>query len=335
MPKKILIIFAVIFIAGFIIFKITGNKKKEVTFKEVSLQRGNISLTIETNGMVKPRNRLEIKPPIAGRIDEILVKEGSKIRKGAIVAWMSSTERAALLDTARAKGKEELKKWSDVYKPTPIIAPLTGFIIKRNTEPGQTLSSSDVILVMADDLIIKAQIDETDMGKLKKEQAATITLDAYPENDIFGKIEHIAYESEVINNVTIYQVDIKPLEKLDMLRSGMSADIRIVIDEKEDALLLPSYAVTEGRRGSMVLVKTDQPEPERRRIKTGIDNGEMIEIISGLNENETVLVGADYQGYDRFRRFGGLPGMSNRNRDSKKNSSQNNSGNRTNRNRSR
>lgn len=312
MLKKMIIIFVVIVIAGVLIFN--GKKKKEVKFKEVSLQRGSISLIVETNGTVKPRNRLEIKPPIAGRIDEILVREGAKIRKGKIIAWMSSSERAALLDTARAKGEDELKKWEDVYRPTPIIAPLTGFIIKRNTEPGQTLSSSDVILVMADTLIIKAQVDETDMGKLKKGQSATITLDAYPDDEIAGKIEHIAYESEVINNVTIYQVDIKPLEKLKMLRSGMSADIKIVIKKKESVLLLPTYAVKESKMGSMVMVKTDQGEPERRKIKTGIDNGEMIEIISGIEENDIVLVGAEYAGGNRFRRMGGLPGMRNRSR---------------------
>lgn len=335
MVKKIIVVCIGICIAGVLIFKVTGNKKKEVKFKEVSLQRGSISLIVETNGTVKPRNRLEIKPPIAGRIDEILVREGAKIRKGKIIAWMSSSERAALLDTARVKGEDELKKWEDVYKPTPIIAPLTGFIIKRNTEPGQTLSSSDVMLVMADTLIIKAQVDETDMGKLKKGQSATITLDAYPDDEIAGKIEHIAYESEVINNVTIYQVDIKPLEKLNMLRSGMSADIKIVIKEKESALLLPVYAVRESKMGSMVMVKSDQDEPEMRKIETGIDDGEMIEIISGIDENETVLVGADYQGDERFRRFGGLPGMSNRNRDSNSSKKQSGSNNRTSRSRDR
>lgn len=314
MKQEIIIICTVIAIVGLVIFKVKGNNKKEVKLKEVTPERGSISLIVETNGTVKPRNRLEIKPPISGRIDEILVKEGNRIKKGNIVAWMSSTERAALLDTARAKGEEELKKWEDVYKPTPIIAPLTGFIIKRNTEPGQTVSSSDVIVVMADDLIIKAQVDETDIGKLSKGQSATIVLDAYPENEIAGVVEHIAYESEIISNVTIYQVDIKPLAKLKMLRSGMSADIKIIVEEKEDALLLPSYAVKEGRRGSMVIIKTDQGESKRQRIKTGIDNGEMIEIISGIDDDAIILVGADYKGRSRTRRFGGLPGMSNRNR---------------------
>ncbi|MBN2407645.1 MAG: HlyD family efflux transporter periplasmic adaptor subunit [Elusimicrobia bacterium] len=310
MLKKIIIVCLAITIAALAVFKIAGGRKKEAASREVTPERGNISLTVETNGTVKPRNRLEIKPPIAGRIEDIMVTEGSRITKGDIVAWMSSTERAALLDTARAKGENELKKWEDVYKPTPIIAPLTGFIIKRNTEPGQTVSSSDAILVMADDLIVKAQVDETDMGKLKKDQAAVITLDAYPDDNIPGVVEHIAYESEIINNVTVYNVDIRPLQKLKLLRSGMSADIKITVEEKKNALLLPSYAVNEGRRGSTVLVKTGYDEKEPRRIKTGIDNGEMVEILEGVSEGDIILVSADYQG-EGFRRFGGLPGMSN------------------------
>jgi macrolide-specific efflux system membrane fusion protein len=51
-----------------------------------------------------PQNRLEIKPPIAGRAEEVLVNEGELVKAGQIIAWMSSTDRAALLDAARAQG---------------------------------------------------------------------------------------------------------------------------------------------------------------------------------------------------------------------------------------
>ncbi|MGM0442005.1 MAG: efflux RND transporter periplasmic adaptor subunit [Elusimicrobiota bacterium] len=310
MKKKLIIIITVIAVAGGIIFLVTGDKEEKINYKEVNPRRGDISLTVQTNGTVKPRNRLEVEPPISGRIDEILVREGSRVKKGEIVAWMSSTERAALLDTARSKGEEELKRWEDVYKPTPVIAPITGFIIKRNKEPGQTVTSQDPILVLADDLIIKARVDETDMGKLQKGQSAVITMDAYPGKKIPGTIEHIAYESEVVNNITIYQVDIKPMEELDMLRSGMSADIDIQVQEKKDAMLLPIYAVNMEEGKTTVRVKSkEEDSPKVKKIETGIDNGEMIQVKSGLGENDTVLISGDYRGDDRFRGRGGLPGM--------------------------
>jgi len=282
-----ILIIVIVLIAG--AFFLLRREKKETTYTEIRPERGSISLIVSASGVVKPRNRLEIKPPISGRVEKVLVREGEEIGKGEILAWMSSLDRAALLDAARAQGEKESKKWEDVYKPTPIVAPLKGFIIKRNVEPGQTITSQDPILVMADNLIVQAQVDETDMGKLKPGQKAKIVLDAYPEKDIEGKIEHIAYESQVVNNVTIYQVDILPEETLGIFRSGMSANVDVTISKKEDVLLLPVLAVRERKGKKFVLLKTKSREPENREVQTGIDDGKNVEIVSGLEESDLVL----------------------------------------------
>lgn len=55
---------------------------------------------------------------------------------------MSSTERVALVDTASAKGEAERKRWEKMYSPTPILAPLTGNLILKNVEPGQTVTTA-------------------------------------------------------------------------------------------------------------------------------------------------------------------------------------------------
>jgi len=305
----VFIFIAALIAAALAVWRIQKSRTPEEMFREVRPVRGDISLTVNTNGVVKPRNRLEIIPPVSGRIEEILVREGARVKKGDIIAWMSSTERAALLDTARARGAEEMARWSEVYKPTPIIAPLTGFIIKRVMEPGQTVSMQDPVLVMADDLIVQAQVDETDMGKLTKGQHADISLDAYPGKPVSGEIEHIAYESEVINNVTIYQVDIRPLEKMAFLRSGMSATIEVEIAKKENALLLPSYAVMDGRREKRVLIRTASGESSPVPVKTGMDNGENVEILSGIEESDTVLIHFSKETDSRFAGRFGIPGM--------------------------
>src|SRR6185369_1195320 len=82
----------------------------------VQVTQGPIERTIETTGEVTPLNRVEIKPPISGRIEKLLVDEGDKVRHGQILAWMSSSDRAAILDAARAKGSNEEKKWQEAYK---------------------------------------------------------------------------------------------------------------------------------------------------------------------------------------------------------------------------
>ncbi|MFH1352378.1 MAG: efflux RND transporter periplasmic adaptor subunit [bacterium] len=308
MKRKLflLLVPVVLIIGGFIFFR---KGKKEPDYRDVRPRSGTIVQSISANGTVKPRNRLEIKPPFSGRLDRVLVKEGDMIKKGSILAWMSSQDRAALLDAARSKGAAELKKWEDVYKPTPIVAPMSGFIIKRSFESGQTVGASDAVLVMADNLIVQAQVDETDMGKLNVGQSASIILDAYPENSFSGKIEHIAYESQVVNNVTIYNVDILPSRELQVLRSGMSVEIEIKLNEKKNILILAGSAVQQRRGKSFVLVKTPSGS-DRREIETGISDGVNIEIVSGLSEDDTVLVKTESGERSRGRR--GLPGMSGR-----------------------
>jgi macrolide-specific efflux system membrane fusion protein len=258
----------------------------------VSVTRGSLKAQTPTTGTVEPRNRLEIKPPVSGRIDTIFVAEGDRVKKGKILALMSSSDRAALLDAARTKSAAEYRQWEQVYKPAPIVAPLDGFIINaQSIEPGQTVSASDTILVMADVLIVKAQVDETDIGNISLGQPVTIVLDAYPDQTMNGKVEHIAYESQVINNVTIYEVDVIPNSVPAFFKSGMSATVNFIKEEKANILLLPQKAIK--KIGTQVYVfqldsSTNKYKP--MQIKTGLESTDQIEVVSGLKEGDKVAV---------------------------------------------
>jgi membrane fusion protein, macrolide-specific efflux system len=256
-----------------------------------TVTRGAIRAQIPTTGDVQPRNRLEIKPPVAGRIETVNVEEGDNVKKGQILAMMSSSDRAALLDAARAKGTAEYKRWLDVYNAAPIMAPLDGFVIQKNIEPGQTVTAADAVLVMADKLIVKAQIDETDIGNIKIGQPVNIELDAYPGQSINGKVERIAYESTVINNVTIYQVDILPETVPDFFRSGMSATINFIREEKKDVLMIPLKAIKKlSERSYVFQMDKVTNKVNSIQIKTGLENTSHIEVVSGLKEGDKVLI---------------------------------------------
>ncbi len=264
---------------------------KQEALQKVTVKLGSVRAQIPSTGIVEPRNRLEIKPPVAGRIDSVLVEEGRSIRRGEILAWMSSSDRAALLDAARAKGEEEFRRWEDVYKPTPIVAPLNGFIIQRAIEPGQSVSTGDPVLVMADYLIVKAQVDETDIGDIKLNQPVNIELDAYPGETIPGKVEHIAFESKTISNVTIYEVNIAPGRVPAFFRAGMSATVNFVLQEKDNVLILPLRAVKKVGNQSYVFVETkESKKPEPIQIRTGLQNTLNIQIEGGLSEGDEVFI---------------------------------------------
>jgi len=201
--KVIFGILLLLAISAFVMFKIKSKGSSVEVTKEISPTIGTIQTFISTTGTVLPKNRLEVKPPVNGRIESILVQEGDKVKLGQVLAWMSSTERAALLDAAEGQGEDALKYWKEVYKPIALLAPIDGEVIVATTQPGQTVTTSDAVVVLSDHLIVRAQVDETDIGKIKLEQAAIITLDAYPDRKINATVEHIYYESQTVNNVTI------------------------------------------------------------------------------------------------------------------------------------
>ena len=282
--------------------------KEEVKLETVKVTRGDVLAVISSTGIVMPRNRLEIKPPVAGRIEDVLVREGENVTKGQVLAWMSSNERAALLDAARSKGEAELKYWMEAYKPAPIMAPLNGFIIQRNVEPGQSVSVSDSVLVMADRLIVKAQVDETDLGRIKLGQKVHVALDAYPDEKISGLVEHIAYESKTVSNVVIYEIDVLPSEVPAFFRSGMSATVNFTLAEKKAVLVLPLKAVRKRNGNSYVFIKKkDEKDPKPVRIEAGQENTENIEIVSGLSEGDEVIIPTTQMVQSAFERMRGIP----------------------------
>jgi macrolide-specific efflux system membrane fusion protein len=220
-----------------------------VSYDPSKVEVRDIRIIVESTGEVQPRNRLDVKPPIAGRLEELMVNEGEKVEKGQILGWISSTERATLLDAALATSKEELAYWEDLYKPSPLISPLDGTIIARNFEPGQSIGVNDAVVVIADDLIIVANLDETDVGQVESGQAVSVRLEAYPDNEFPCVVEKIAYDASTVQNVTMYEVDVRPDRVPRFARSGMTANLEFVVEEKEKVLTLPASAIQQKSGG--------------------------------------------------------------------------------------
>jgi len=292
--NKMKFFFGILIAAALAVFffgRIKGKGQGSEIIKEVAPNVGSIQTYISTTGTVYPKNRLEVIPPVAGRIESIQVKEGDKVKDGQTLAWMSSTERAALLDAAQGQGEETVKYWENVYKPIALLAPIDGEVIVATTQPGATVTSSTAVVVLSDHLIVRAQVDETDIGKIKLGQPAYISLDAYPDKKIGGVVDHIYYESETVNNVTIYKVDLIPENVPEFFRSGMNATIEFIIESRQNALLLPVSAVRQENGENYVLLSQGgNNQPVKRLVKLGITDDKNYEILSGLSSDDAVLV---------------------------------------------
>ena len=285
------VVCAVLIVSGFVVFNIRNKSQAQEIIKEITPHIGTIGTTISTTGTVLPKNRLEVKPQVNGRIESILVKEGQQVKIGQTLAWMSSTERAALLDAAQGQGTNVLNHWKEIYKPIPVLSPINGEVIVATIQPGQTVTTTDDVVVLSDHLIVRAQVDETDISKIKLGQKVFISLDAYPNEQIEAAVEHIYYESSTVNNVTIYNVDLLPKNVPPFFRSGMNATVNFETKSKNNALLLPTEAIKKENDENYVLLKQEGGKnPVRRAVKLGLSDDRNYEILSGVDASDMVMI---------------------------------------------
>jgi macrolide-specific efflux system membrane fusion protein len=262
----------------------------EVKYISAEAKAEDITETVETTGQVEPLNRVEIDPPTSGRIEKLLVDEGATVKAGDVLALMSSTDRVAVLDAARAMGDEQYKYWQDSYKPIKVMAPLAGNIILKNVVEGETVSQSTVLYAMSDQLIVTASVDESDAGRVKLGQAVKITLDAYPDKPIRGRVFQILDEGKNVSNVITYGVKIRPEHAPSFFKSQMTANISIEVSKKTGAIMIPSKALAVDPSGNTaVITALNNNKPVYQEVETGSDSGNKIEITSGLSEGDKVF----------------------------------------------
>jgi len=269
-----------------------GKGKDKSLGQRVKVALGDIRQVVQATGQVEPLNKVAILPPVTGRIDKIVVVEGESVKRGQVLAWMSASDRAAILDNARSEGPDVLKKWEEEYKATPIVAPTDGLIISRNVVTGQTVAADTDLYDLSDRLIVFASVDETDLGKIHMRQTADVTVEAYPNKVFQCSVSLIGHQAIKVNNVISYQINLEPQKVPGELRAGMTADVNFIVQLKKDVLWIPNFAVKgqqEGPAKVKVLTQPGKP-PEDRDIVLGISDGVKVEVVSGLEEGETIVI---------------------------------------------
>jgi len=262
-----------------------SNADKTV-YEYLKVERGPLRVTLRESAVVQPEHRLNVTPPIPGRIDSVNVSNGVTVKQGQVLAWISSTDRAALIDAARAAGGKEYDFWKDIYKAAPLVAPLDGRIISTAVVPGQVVVAAQTVFTMSDHLIVQANVDETDLNHVWIGQMAEITLDSFPDSHLTGTVHDIAYDATTVNNVTTYLVNIFLDSTPDFVRSGISTNVFLLISDRQNVLQIPTDAITpEGE----VLVAQGPGKPlVAQKVVVGLSDGTSTEVVSGLNESDWI-----------------------------------------------
>jgi macrolide-specific efflux system membrane fusion protein len=305
--KKLLVVIVLVAIAAAGYFywkKRNGDDPGQISFEMVRAERGNIEIKVLSTGTIEPYTRVEVSSSVNGRIDQVEVHEGDRVKEGDILAWISSEDRIALLDAARS-GLESAQKTNDpealkeakmtyeiadkAYKPVPLTNSISGEVISRSCEPGQNVSTQSVLFVIADRLVASVEVDEADIGKIRRGQETWIVLDAFPDEKLRGKVTKISREGSLVSDVVVYDVMVDPLKVPRHWASGMTANVEFIVEKKDSILLIPKSTVTERRGENFVMMLEGEPRP--RKIQTGITDGRMIEVTEGLKEGDRIVQG--------------------------------------------
>ncbi len=217
--------------------------------------------------------------------------------------------RAAACRAARAEEKvseSRVQVAEAALEQTLLTAPFDGIVAGINGEIGEFVTPSPVGIPTppAVDVVdmscvyVSAPIDEVDAPRIRTGMEARISLDAFPDRIFRGHVRRVAsYVLEVARQARTVEVEAafdRPEESRHML-PGYSADVEVIIAEREKVLRVPTEAVLEGDK---VLVFREGEPLEQRRIEIGLSNWEWSEVVSGLREGEQVVVSVDREGVE-------------------------------------
>jgi HlyD family secretion protein len=132
---------------------------------------------------------------------------------------------------------------------TDIRSPVSGVVIQRNIELGQTVAASlqaPTLFLIADDLRrmeISANVDEADVGSVREGQRASFTVNAFPGRTFEGRVKQVRLGSQTVQNVVIYTAIISVENPRHELKPGMTANLRIETERRDDVLRVPNAAL--------------------------------------------------------------------------------------------
>lgn len=205
-----------------------------------------------------------------------------------------------------------------------IYSPVDGVIVTKSVEEGQTVAASyntPTIAEIAEDLSrmqVEVKVDEADIGSIYEGQRTEFNVDAFPDRRFAGEVEQVRLSPTTTNNVTSYAVIVKfenEQRKGQNLIPGMTANVTMIVDEKEDVVMVPNAALRfrpldpgalaagtgqvngspprAGAPRKPSVYGLEKGEPVKIEVERGITDGTNTEIISGLDEGAEVITGIE------------------------------------------
>ena len=180
--------------------------------------------------------------------------------------------------------------WQDAKQGACPLPLQVGQIISSGTD---SVSGGTTVLYLADmsRMYVLVSVDESDIGQLRTGQETQVTVDAYPTKEFQGTVVRVAAKGVSSSNVVTFDVKVEVTSpEKELLKPGMTANVEILVVDKDDVLRVPSSAIQQTTRECFVTTLNGDTTTSRRDITVGETDGEWTEVLTGLDEGDQVVI---------------------------------------------
>jgi RND family efflux transporter MFP subunit len=288
-----------------------------VAVSVVTPSRGPAVDAIYATGTVEPTVMLPIAPRAAGRVVELNVDEGSRVRKGQVLARLDDVDLTSTVEELEARARYAQSQYEraenlvrqgfmakaevdrtradlDAAKASvrrartqrdymALTAPADGLIIRRDGEIGQFIPAGQAVFYLSccAPLRVTADVDEEDISRVHAGQKVVLRADALPGQVLDGNVADITPKGDPV--ARSYRVRVK-LADPSQLRVGMTVDANLIVAERANALLVPTTAI----QNNAVWVIGDG-RLHRQPVRVGVTGGGRSEIVEGLAPDARIV----------------------------------------------
>ena len=281
--------------------------------------------TSTASGTFTYKEEETVTAEVSGEVSSIRVSEGDQVSSGQTLIVLTSDDLDDSLQSASESLRNAEISLENQYENLDdytITSPIKGTIVDKNYNAGETTEANQVLCTIYDlsYLTMTLSVDELDIASIEVGQSVSIVADAVEDTTYTGTVTKVSVAGTSSGSATTYPVTIR-IDETDGLLPGMSVDATIELASAEDVLAIPSAALN---RGDTVLVTADSPSAANGtlvesttedgedyysvEVTTGVSGDDYIEIVSGLQEGDTVVYIPTSSSSSEMGMMGGMPG---------------------------
>lgn len=283
--------------------------------------------TSTASGTFTYKEEETVTAQVSGEVSSIRVSEGDQVSSGQTLIVLTSDDLDGSLQSASESLRNAEISLENQYENLDdytITSPIKGTIVDKNYNAGETTEANQVLCTIYDlsYLTMTLSVDELDIASIEVGQSVSIVADAVEDTTYTGTVTKVSVAGTSSGSATTYPVTIR-IDETDGLLPGMSVDATIELASAEDVLAIPSAALN---RGDTVLVTADSPSAANGtlvesttedgedyysvEVTTGVSGDDYIEIVSGLQEGDTVVyIPTSSSSSEMGMMMGGMPSM--------------------------